>query len=44
MYTLMAKTEEVTQAMKVVQANASRMYPFDLFNKYCKIWPKYVIP
>lgn len=28
MYTLIAKTEEVTQAMKVVQANASRMYPF----------------
>lgn len=34
MYTLMAKTEEVTQAMKVVQGNASRMYPFIAYYLY----------
>jgi len=28
MYTMMAKAEEVTQAMKAVQAHATRMYPF----------------
>lgn len=39
MYTLMAKTEEVTHAMKVVQSNSNRMYPLDnlflqIFNNY----------
>lgn len=30
MYTMMAKTEEVTQAMKTVQNHAARMYPLYL--------------
>lgn len=32
MYTMMAKVEEVTQGMKSVQSQATRMYPFHLIN------------
>lgn len=28
MYTMMAKAEEVTQSMKIVEGHAVRMYPF----------------
>lgn len=35
MYTIMAKAEEVTQAMKSMQAHATRMYPFQHTSFFC---------
>lgn len=32
MYTMMAKAEEVTQAMKIVEGHAVRMYPLVILN------------
>lgn len=41
MYTIMAKAEEVTQAMKSVQSHASRMYPF--LRKFFRINEKLIL-